>query len=267
MELIRGHAAKTPARPALVGYDGGDRRVWTYGELDDVTDRVGAGLAGLGLAAGERIALCLDNADGAAFYRLLVGAYKASLVPVPINTRLAPPEVAHIVLDSGARLVVAPPQGQDALSGVDLGAAMLRGPEIVEELEASEGDCGPGPGLEDAADLLYTSGTTGRPKGARFVHRALAAFAGQLSATLRLGPDDVFQTPAPVYTSTGTHTMPLPIWSVGGTLRDRAGLRGPGQLGSPARRGRQRLLRGSVDVDPAPGPHAGRRSSCPACAR
>jgi long-chain acyl-CoA synthetase len=198
VELVRHHAGLVPDREFLVGYDGGVRRSWTYRAFDQVTDRIAAGLLASGLTAGDRLAIVLDNADATAFYRLLYGAYKASLVPVPVNPRLAPPEIDHIVQDSGARLV-------------------LRDAVRLDELEVATGPVPDGPGYETPMDLLYTSGTTGRPKGAWFVHRAMAHFAQQLSATLRLTGDDVFQTPAPVYTSTGTHTLPLPILAVGGT--------------------------------------------------
>jgi acyl-CoA synthetase (AMP-forming)/AMP-acid ligase II len=217
VDLIRHHASSVPERPALVGFDGGERRAWSYGQLDAVTDRIAVGLRRLGLEAGDRLALCMDNSAATDFYRLLHGSYKASVVPVPINSRLAPPEVAHIVRDSGARLLVLPATAHRAMAGEDLAGVAVRDLDVVAEVADADGDPPAPPGLDDPADLLYTSGTTGRPKGARFRHRALGAFAGQLSATLRMVGDDVLQTPAPVYTSTGTHTLPLPVLAVGGT--------------------------------------------------
>ena len=65
-----------------------------------MTDRIAAGLAAAGLRPGARLALALANTHAGAFYRLLLGAYKAGVVPVPVNARLAPPETAHIVRDS-----------------------------------------------------------------------------------------------------------------------------------------------------------------------
>jgi long-chain acyl-CoA synthetase len=217
-ELIRAHAEATPTRRALVTWDGGGpRQAWTYAELDVATDRIAAGLAARGLAPGDRLALALDNQQGSIFYRLLYGAYKAGIVPVPINTRLAPREIAHITGDSGSSELIATQATIDAISGQGLGDCRISSCTLIEELEQSSEPVPAGPGLEDPADLLYTSGTTGLPKGSAFRHRSLAITAANIGSTMRLVGDDVFQTPAPVYTSTGTHTCPLPVLAVGAT--------------------------------------------------
>ena len=217
VEALRAHAAAAPERGALVAWDGGERRAWTYAELDAVTDRIAAGLAAAGLRPGARLALALANTHAGAFYRLLLGAYKAGVVPVPVNARLAPPETAHIVRDSGALRLVAPEAALAALAAQDLGRCATWPAEIAEELAAATGAVPDPPSHEDPADLLYTSGTTGLPKGAAFRHRSLAYSARALAAAMRLDAGDVLQTPAPVYTSTGTHTFPLPVIGAGAT--------------------------------------------------
>jgi acyl-CoA synthetase (AMP-forming)/AMP-acid ligase II len=216
-ELIRAHATAAPERCALVTWDGGARTALTYAELDAATDRIAAGLRSEGIAAGDRICLGFDNADGGSFYRLVFGAYKAGVVPVPLNTRLAPPEVAHIVGDSGARRLYGSDEFVAGIADADLAGCVALGDGAVDALADSSGDTPDPPALDDPADILYTSGTTGLPKGSAFRHRSLAINAANLATSLRLGPDDTFQTPAPVYTSTGTHTCPLPVLGAGAT--------------------------------------------------
>jgi long-chain acyl-CoA synthetase len=217
-QLIRAHAADTPDRAALVTWDDdGPRQAWTYAELDAATDRIAAGLAARGLNPGDRLALALDNRQGSVFYRLLYGAYKAGVVPVPINTRLAPREMQHVTNDSGSAELIGTTTTLAAVQKLDMGDCRLTSCDLIDELEACDGPVPSGPGLEDLADLLYTSGTTGVPKGSAFRHRSLAITAVNIAASLRLGGDDVFQTPAPVYTSTGTHTCPLPVLAAGAT--------------------------------------------------
>lgn len=218
VELLRSHARRDPDRDALVSWDGGRRNALSYASLDETTDRVAAGLAAAGLGPGDRLGIVVDNADASVFYRLLYGAYKARVVPVPVNTRLAPPEIAHIIRDSGARMLVGAEVTLEAVRGEDVGEATLRSLEIVSELESSDGPVPHPASADDVADLLYTSGTTGLPKGSVFRHRALAHNAQSLGVALRLEASDIFQTPAPVYTSTGTHTFPLPILFAGCTF-------------------------------------------------
>ena len=67
VELVRLHARESPGRAALVTWDSGRRRSVTWAELDDVTDRIAAGLAAAGIGPGDRICLCLDNRNAGAY--------------------------------------------------------------------------------------------------------------------------------------------------------------------------------------------------------
>jgi long-chain acyl-CoA synthetase len=191
---------------------------YTYGEFDGLTTRLAAGLSAAGLDHGDRVGLCLDNRFAAAFYAILFACYKARLVPVPINARLAPTEVDYIIGDSGAVVIVVDAEKKNAIARGQGHSARVWEPAEAMELAATSGGRTSVPSLGDLADILYTSGTTGRPKGAVFRHRALSAHAQLLARTLRLTDADRYQTAAPCYTSTGTHTCPLPVLYVGGTF-------------------------------------------------
>src|SRR5262245_50685970 len=178
---IERHASFFPARTAI-RFQG---QTLSYADLAHGIERAAAVLYGeLGLRRGDRIAwLGLNHPD---MLGLLLAAARCGLILVPLNWRLAPPEHAHILRDAGAKVLIAQR---------DLAAAL--GPGTIPDscrLVLSDGDgsgpaalydliaaAGPAPGHEGTPDdpllLVYTSGTTGRPKGAVLSQRALTCNA------------------------------------------------------------------------------------------
>ncbi|XAW55663.1 AMP-binding protein [Blastococcus sp. HT6-4] len=157
--LVRAAAQRDPDAPAVVA---GDRRL-TWGRLDELADRVAAGYAARGLAPGDRVAVQLPN--GIDWLRAVVGALRAGLVVVPVNTAYTDPELEHVLTDSGAALLVA---AGDRGSPAEV--PVCPGPPEAED---------PAAGVADDPDALaflcYTSGTTGRPRGAMLTSGALRA--------------------------------------------------------------------------------------------
>ncbi|WP_448615450.1 AMP-binding protein [Modestobacter sp. URMC 112] len=157
--LVRRAAAVRGDHPALVQ---GSRRL-TWADVDAAVDRVAAGYAERGLVPGDRVAVQLPN--GVEWVLAAVGALRAGLVVVPVNTAYTDPEVTHLLTDSGARLLVGGAARSD-LAGVPV----LDGPPTA--------DRPPPPAPDDPtalALLAYTSGTTGLPRGAMLTHAALLA--------------------------------------------------------------------------------------------
>ena len=99
-DLVRAAARRRPGAPAVVA---GNRRL-SWAELDDAVDRAAAGFAAHGLAAGDRVAVQLPN--GLDWLRSALGALRAGLVVVPVNTAYTDPELAYVLTDSGAALLV-----------------------------------------------------------------------------------------------------------------------------------------------------------------
>jgi long-chain acyl-CoA synthetase len=208
-DTVRNAAERQPARPALVSVD---QRI-SWAELDDRVDRVAAALRGLGLSDGDRVALQIGNTiDFAACY---FGALRAGLVAVPLNVSYTVPELHHLLTDSGATVLVtstvATIDGRAGLPPVALvvpGRIAPEGAQALEELLAAA-PAGPyesvTPAVEDLAVLLYTSGTSGRPKGAMLTHRALLANLEQCAA---LDP--------PPFTADDTVLLALPLFHVYG---------------------------------------------------
>jgi long-chain acyl-CoA synthetase len=187
-ELLRASAAVDPDKVALVD---GDRRV-SYRELDDQAAAVGAGLAELGLVAGNRAAIVMGNS--ADFVALYLGAARAGIVAVPLTPTSTADEIARVLADSRARVCVA---DADTVAAVreaiasDQSASRL----VVVGVDAS-GDELPYARLTQAtsrvvsprdreglAVLMYTSGTSGQPRGAMLSHRALVANIEQAAST------------------------------------------------------------------------------------
>ena len=174
-ELVSRAAADHPDKPALVA----GTRVVTWAELEASVAAVAAGLVGRGLDSGERIGLLLPNS--VEFAIAYFGVLRAGLVALPLNTAYTATEIGYQLTDSGASLVLAtsslaPLAAESSVEVVAVGS------EAWSSLLASaDGSSEPRGGAEDLAVLLYTSGTSGRPKGAMLTHRALLANLAQLS--------------------------------------------------------------------------------------
>jgi long-chain acyl-CoA synthetase len=180
-DLVRDAARSAPDRVALRFHD--SATTWT--ELDAAVDRAAAGLRGLGLMPGDRVALVLGNVP--AFAVAYFGAVRAGLVAVPVNTGYTGAELTHVLGDSGARAVVVGRSGAETVLSVAADLPALEHVLVTEEdppagagswpalLAAAGSPVEPTGGADDLAVLIYTSGTSGRPKGAMLTHRALRA--------------------------------------------------------------------------------------------
>jgi long-chain acyl-CoA synthetase len=175
-------AAEDAGRPALRM----DDAVLTYGEFRDAALRVAASLRARGVAPGDRVGMVLPNV--LSFPVVFYGALLAGAAVVPMNPLLKAREVEYYLRDSGARLVVALGPSAEPVTeaagtvGID---AVTVGPALPEELMADEPLEAPVERADDdLAVILYTSGTTGQPKGAELTHRNLAGNARTTAETL-----------------------------------------------------------------------------------
>jgi long-chain acyl-CoA synthetase len=195
VSLFRAIARTHPDRSAVFA----DAPVWTFSALDIATDGVAASLAERGVAPGERVALYCPN--GADFVVAYLGCLKAGAVVVPINLLLNPREIAFMLRDSGARALffhamladgAASALGDAADVGLRIGIGFEDDAplldchlhQLVQPKAAPEAPRGAG----DDAVILYTSGTTGRPKGAVLTHGNLASNALTVARTLGIKP-------------------------------------------------------------------------------
>jgi long-chain acyl-CoA synthetase len=221
MNLAASLARTAAAHPDRVAIRIGEDTV-TYSELDDASARVAGLLAARNVGPGDPVAIMLPNVSQ--FADIYYGVLRAGGVVVPMNPLLKAREVAYYLGDSGASVIFAWPA---SAAEVEIGAKEADAEAIVVD-PATFGDrlatAQPAPAVldrapDDTAVLLYTSGTTGRPKGAELTHANLIRNAAAMSEELlQLGPDDVIFGGLPLFHSFGqTCTLNTAV-AVGATL-------------------------------------------------
>ena len=203
-------ARRLPQRPAVSD----DRNSWNYRELAERIAWIAGGFRARGLVPGDRVLLSLENCGE--FFELLFGCWGARLCAVPANARLHPREVEYIAENSGARLLLATPGLADSLAPLETSVGSLE--QVIstrtaeyeallsrgEPLLPTTGD------PTDRAWLFYTSGTTGRPKGAVLTHRNLLFMSQCYYADIdQLDERDTHLLAAPVSHGAGLYALPF----------------------------------------------------------
>ncbi|MFI5804703.1 fatty acyl-CoA synthetase [Streptomyces sp. NPDC051561] len=211
--LLRRTARRVPDRTALHYRD----RTWTYAELDAAVSTAAALLRGdRGLAEGDRVATYGHNSD--TYLIAYLACARAGLIHVPVNQNLTGPDLAHILGQSGAALVLADPDLADRVPDGFATLPLRDAPGALLEALAT-----PTAYDRDARDprepvqLLYTSGTTADPKGAIMTHRALVHEYASAIEALDLAETDRPVHALPLYHSAQMHVFLLPYLAAGAT--------------------------------------------------
>ena len=201
-------AERVPEKTAIIFRD----QATTYGEFNRRANQVANALIGLGVQPGDRVALLMHNVP--LFMEAYYGILKAGCTVLPLNPLYKTGEVEYILNDSGARAIItfgpfAAVAVAAAASAPDLRHVIVAAPQDVpntlawREVVALASDAEPGVAVrgEDVAVICYTSGTTGRPKGAMLTHRNLIANCEQCMAvpTIAPRPDDVLWLALPLF--------------------------------------------------------------------
>jgi acyl-CoA synthetase (AMP-forming)/AMP-acid ligase II len=205
-------ARRVPDKPAVIDdRPDGTRIVWTYAELDRQANRLAHVLRDLGVQAGDKVVWCGPNSPGVV--RAIHARAKVGCTAVPLNYRLAPEEAAYVVDDSDAVVVYVDAEYAALLAAIRpsipnvraivvFGGAHLPGMLDGDALIAAATDAEPPPPsrLDAPPSMLYTSGTTGRPKGAVRAPTDLEAIRPLLEL-FGHSADDVYITTGPLYHS------------------------------------------------------------------
>jgi fatty-acyl-CoA synthase len=215
-DLLGERARLTPDRTALVYVPTGER--FTYAELDARAVRLARVWKGLGIAKGDRVALLADSR--VEYIDAFFAAAKAGVILVPLGTRLTPRELAGILED--ARVSAFFYGGEHAetaraladLVSLDRWVSLDDLAGLAPTASWAPEPCDP----EDLWCLLYTSGTTGRPKGVMLPHRMILWNGYNTAASWQLRPDDVSPVFTPLYHAGGLSVFLVPLFTIGGTI-------------------------------------------------
>lgn len=232
IDLLRQAAQDRPDKPAVVAEDG----VVSFRELDLASSRVAHRLHAAGVSRGHKVAMLLANDQAMHFNAVYWGIHKLGAVPVPLNTRWAAPEKLFVLEHSDAVAAITGPAHRDVLVPLAAGRSVeiggrpgrfrlehfyVTGSEALDGLSPLGDVVGAGsadvppleppPSAEDPADLLYTSGTTGMPKGVLVPEGNLADAPGQANLGQVLGTlfGESLLHAVPLFGFTGCHGLML----------------------------------------------------------
>ncbi len=194
-------------RPCIETAEGG---VYTYADLENISGRYAQLLVQTGVGPGERVAVQVEKSPEAIF--LYLACLRAGAVYLPLNTAYTTNEIAYFLGDATPRLLICRSETEAALAPVAHSAGVAHvstldedgggtWPVLAAELEPISGCVPRAP--EDTAAILYTSGTTGQPKGAMLSHRNLGSCALSLHQSWGFQADDVLLHALPIYHTHG----------------------------------------------------------------
>jgi acyl-CoA synthetase (AMP-forming)/AMP-acid ligase II len=210
VEMLSGAVRKYPDRE---GFIGDDERL-TFAQFDRITNGIAAGLRRTGVGPGDRVSLLLGISID--FMLCFFAVMKLGAIAVPLNTRFKGEELAYEINDSGSKLVIV---GQEYWEQFSPALSRLK---TVEKIFFNGADCPPGATLfkelrehpaegsiaatqqeTDTTAIMYTSGTTGKPKGAILHHRGMIASAMHASDFFQLQAGDKMICSVPLFHITG----------------------------------------------------------------
>jgi len=205
-------ARMSPDRVAVVY----EEREWTYAQLHERATRLAYGLASLGVRHGDRVAYLGPNHH--TFLEALFATGQLGAIYVPLNWRLAPPELAYQLSDCGARVIIVAPSCAGLVGEVNIPTVPLGEPyeQILAPPPLSDLDEHVDP--DETCMILYTSGTTGRAKGAMLTHANITWNSVNLLIDVDLASDEVTLVVAPMFHVAALNQTVLPTLLKGGRV-------------------------------------------------
>jgi malonyl-CoA/methylmalonyl-CoA synthetase len=216
--------ARNFANPDKVAFERPNGAIHTYADVEEGAARYANALVALGIEPGDRVAIQVEKSVEAIL--LILGCLRAGAVLVPLNTAYTAAEVSYFLADSEPRVLVRDPERADVaevaedakLAHVETMAADGAGSlwRRASTCSACFADIARGP--DDLAAILYTSGTTGRSKGAMLTQENLASNARTLREYWRFTPDDALIHALPIYHTHGLFVATNVLLMAGGKI-------------------------------------------------
>jgi fatty-acyl-CoA synthase len=204
-DLLGERARLTPEKTALVEVRSGRR--FTYSDLNRRANAMARVWTEYGLRKGDRIGILSENR--VEYVDAFFAAGKTGVILVPLSTRFTTPELDAQVADAGVRLVLRSCAYREKVNGL-----MLEELPLESSCDFAQVPCEP----EDLWCLLYTSGTTGRPKGVMLPHRMILWNGYNTVASWQLREDDIAPIFTPMYHAGGLSVFLTPLFVIGGTV-------------------------------------------------
>jgi len=207
-QVFREHFPSDPALPFLETEEG---IVYSYADMDCITGRYANLLQNLQISLGDRVAVQVEKSPEALF--LYLACLRAGVIFLPMNPAYREAEVEYLLADAQPSLVLASPMGEKLMAEIaqrrgiknvlslgqnGKGSFVERAEGLSEDFDTVKLDA-----KNDVAAILYTSGTTGRPKGAMLTHRNLATNAEVLHQIWQFNSDDVLLHALPIFHAHG----------------------------------------------------------------
>jgi len=213
VDLLRDAAQRFPDKPALICHDRSTTRSITYQELDRAAQGIARWFLREGLHPGDRVAVQGTNTIETA--TLLLACFHAGLIAVPVNVRLKSAEIAYVLNHSEPRMCFTQPALATVMEGARAEAPGM--PEVRTQLpEPIDGPDLPAPGGDTPAVIMYTSGTTARPKGVTHTHATIAGSARMMWHT-GINHSATLIVATPMMHATGMNCTTLPALMTGAT--------------------------------------------------
>lgn len=226
-DLLSKRAELTPDRPALLDIHTGVE--YSYRQLNERANRLANFMRSLGVEKGDRVSILAQNSVH--YVDLLYGLAKIGAIFAPLNWRLSGRELAYIVRDCQPSVLICGPEFTDTLLGlcaemdsptlVSIEGAEIKGAVAYDDglatASPTEAERPPLTG-EDIYCILYTSGTTGRPKGAMISHRQVLWNSINTAISWELGSGDVSPIMTPMFHAGGLFIFLTPLFYVGGKI-------------------------------------------------
>lgn len=215
LDHLKNYAQTTPQHEALVFED----RIWTYEELYEAAKKVALYLAEAGVQKGDIVAQFMLNSDY--FMIVYYGIQMTGATVMPVNTKLAPPEVDYIFMHSQAKVLIQDEQlSATVATTTHMFEKQFTRANIIEAIAAKNSSTYAEIELEacDIAVIMYTSGTTGKPKGVMMSHSNVIETAEIWSLSMNLVPSDRTFICTPLFHCAGSHVFAVPTMINGATL-------------------------------------------------